>query len=63
MLLKAPYSKGLRRSRAFYGFVSPVMLVSQGVQGLMIHVLSVNQQLIIDTRGQYPSNLENVVSA
>jgi hypothetical protein len=44
MLLKATYSKGLRRSRALYGFVSPVMLVSQGFQGLMIHVLSVNQQ-------------------
>jgi hypothetical protein len=43
MLLKAAYSKGLRRSRVFHGFVSPVMLVSQGFQGLMIHVLSVNQ--------------------
>ena len=55
MLLKAAYSKGLRRSRVFHGFASPVMLVSQGFQGLMIHVLSVNQAGYTIKRRAYSS--------
>jgi len=43
MLLKALSSKGFRLSSKDRGFVSSEMLISQGIQSLVNHVLSVNQ--------------------
>jgi hypothetical protein len=45
MLLKALSSKGFRLPSKNRGFVSSEMLISQGIQSLVNHVLSVNQGL------------------